>query len=190
MIWRNTAQKFGIIHQSLHWIIAILVIAMICVGLYMEEMENGPKLFKIYALHKSVGITVLALVVLRLIWVLSSKHPQSLPNHRAWEKFLAKAIHGLLYVALLAMPLSGWIMSSAKGFSVSVFGLFTLPDLVHPDKGLAQFAVGVHEYAAWILIAMIALHVAGALKHHIIDRDDTLKRMIPGATVKTIKEDM
>src|SRR5688500_4587742 len=118
MIWRNTARRFGAVHQFLHWIIAVLVIGMICVGLYMTGLDPSPRMFNIYALHKSVGITVLALVVLRLIWRLSNIRPSPLPNHLPWEKFLAAMAHALLYAALLVMPLSGWVMSSAEGFSV------------------------------------------------------------------------
>ncbi|HEY8190743.1 MAG TPA: cytochrome b [Micavibrio sp.] len=186
--WRNTALKFGVVHKALHWIIAVLVIAMICVGLYMVSLDPSPKLFRIYALHKSVGISILTLAVLRLAWRMSNIRPMPLPNHQAWEKFLATIIHALLYAALFIMPLSGWIMSSAKGFSVSVFGLFTLPNLVRPDKSLADLAITVHSYTAWTLIAMIALHAAGALKHHLIDRDDTLRRMFPGATLRNVEK--
>ncbi len=180
MIWRNTAEQYGIVAKGLHWLVAVLVIAMIGVGLYMSGQDPSPSLFQLYAWHKSVGITILLLAVLRLVWKLSGRRPSPLPGHRAWEKHLALAIHGLLYAALFLMPISGWIMSSAKDFSVSFFGLFTLPDLVSPDEDLAELAEEVHEVAAYALIAMIVLHFAGAMKHHLIDRDATLRRMLPG----------
>lgn len=183
MIWRNTPDSYGIVAKGFHWIIALLVVGLIGVGLYMTGRDPSPQLFATYAFHKSIGITVLFLVVLRLVWRVSNPHPAPLPNHRRWEKMLARVIHGLLYLALFVMPLSGWIMSSAKGFSVSVFNLFTLPDFVPRDDGLAALAGEVHEIAAWTLIAMIGLHFAGALKHHIVDRDATLRRMLPALAV-------
>ncbi len=178
MNWRNTAETYGLAARLLHGVVALVVIGLIGVGLYMSRLDPSPAAFKIYALHKAVGITVLALVALRLVWRFSNIHPLALPTHKKWEKLLASLIHWFFYTALILMPLSGWIMSSAKGFSVSVFGLFTLPDLVKPSEDLARFAADFHEILAYILIGAIGLHLAGALKHHIIDRDDTLRRMI------------
>lgn len=179
MTWRNTNEQYGGVAKSFHWVIALLVVGMLCVGLYMTGLDLGPQKLQIYGLHKSFGIAILVLVSMRLLWRLMNAHPLPLPNHQKWEKILARVIHGLLYVALFLMPLSGWIMSSAKGFSVSVFGLFTLPDLVRPNEGLAEVAVEVHEIVAYTMIVMIGLHFAGAMKHHVIDRDSTLRRMLP-----------
>lgn len=181
MIWRNTNDRYGTIAQSFHWIVALLVIGLLCVGLYMTGLKPGPDMFKIYALHKSVGIVVLGLAVLRLIWTLSNPHPHALPTHQKWERFLAKLVHVFLYFAIIAMPLSGWIMSSAKGFPVNLFGIegLTLPDLVSTDKNIARSAGQFHEFAAYALIAAIGLHFAGAMKHHVIDKDGTLRRMVP-----------
>ena len=180
MIWRNTTSRFGVVAQGFHWVVALCVIGLLAVGLIMTEMKPGPDMFKIYALHKSVGITVLTLAVLRLLWKLTNAHPQALPTHQRWEKFLAKLVHMFLYFAIIGMPLSGWIMSSAKGFPVSVFGWFTLPDLVTPSKEIGKLANEFHELTAYALIAAIGLHFVGALKHHVIDKDGTLRRMIPG----------
>lgn len=179
MIWRNTMTRYGAVAQGFHWLVALLVIALLAVGLYMTGLKPGPDMFKIYAFHKSVGITVLVFAVLRLVWRLSNPHPQALPTHQQWEKFLAKLVHVFLYFAIIGMPLSGWIMSSAKGFPVSVFGWFTLPDLVGPSKDIGKLANEFHELIAYALIAAIVLHVAGAMKHHIIDKDSTLRRMLP-----------
>jgi cytochrome b561 len=176
---RNTAATWGSVQKSFHWVIALLVIGMICLGLYMTSLKISPTVFRLFALHKSFGIVALTLITLRLLWTLASIRPDALPGHRPWEKFLAHLVHGFLYAAVIFMPLSGWVMSSAKNFHVSVFGWFTLPDLVAPDKALAHRAGEFHETLAWCLIAAIALHVAGALKHHVIDRDSTLRRMLP-----------
>jgi len=172
--------RFGAVHKSFHWIMALLVIGMICVGLYMTRIDPPtPTMFQLYGVHKSIGIIVLLLAVLRVLWRVTNIRPLSLPSHTRIEKILAEIVHGLLYVSLLVMPLSGWLMSSAKGFSVSVFGWFTLPDFIKPSDDMANLMVTIHEVTAYTLIAMLGLHVAGALKHHLIDRDDTLRRMIP-----------
>lgn len=184
MIWRNTTESYGLVAKSFHWVIALLVIGLLALGLYMSAQEPPtPQVFKLYALHKSLGITVLALAVLRVLWRLYNAHPLPLPNHKAWEKALAKAVHALLYLSLFLMPLSGWVMSSAKGFSVSVFNLFTLPDFVSRSDSLADAAKEVHEIAAYTLIAIVVLHAAGAIKHHVIDKDSTLRRMLPAIAV-------
>lgn len=184
MIWRNTAARYGVVAQGFHWVVALCVIGLLIVGLLMTNMKPSPDMFKIYALHKSVGITVLSLAVLRLIWKLSNPKPHSLPTHQKWERFLAHLTHIFFYFAIIGMPLSGWIMSSAKGFPVSVFGLFTLPDLVGTSAEIGKLANQFHELTAYALIAAIALHFAGAMKHHVIDKDSTLRRMISGMTKK------
>ena len=183
MQWRNTSENYGVVAKSFHWVIALLVIGLLCVGLYLDSLDPSPLMFKVSFWHKSFGITVLALVILRVLWRFTNTHPHSLPTHAQWEKALAKITHGLLYLVLFVMPLSGWIMSSAKGFSVSVFNLFTLPDLVGESEQIGSIARAVHGYAAYTLIALIGLHFAGAMKHHVIDRDSTLRRMLPMVAV-------
>ena len=181
MSLENSRESWGAVAKGFHWTIALLIIGLLALGLYMTGLPIGPAAFKLFFLHKSLGITVLALAALRLGWKLANIRPDAPAGHRRWEKGLAHATHMLLYFAMFAMPLSGWIMSSAKNFHVSVFGLFTLPDLVAPDPALAERAAGFHTALAWVLMAAIALHAAGAFKHHIIDRDDTLLRMLPFA---------
>lgn len=179
MRFKNSDTAYGPVTKWFHWVIGLSILGLLGLGLCMTRLEPSPGMFKLYALHKSIGITVLFLAFLRLSWRLMGSHVFPLPNHQKWEKFLAKLIHGLLYGAMFIMPLSGWIMSSGKGFSVSVFNLFTLPNLVKPNDDVAHLANEIHQYAAYILIAMIGLHVAGALKHHLIDKDITLLRMLP-----------
>jgi cytochrome b561 len=179
---RNTQDQYGAVARFFHWVVALLIIGMLCVGLYMTNVQlSMPDKMQIYGLHKSTGIVILLLAALRFLWKLINTHPIPLPNHQQWEKSLAALVHGLLYVMMFLMPLTGWIGSSAKGFSVSVFHLFTLPDLVKPDKGIAHLMWTIHEYAAYGLIVIIGLHFAGAMKHALIDRDGTLRRMLPFA---------
>lgn len=181
MIIRNTDDRYGLLTVLFHWLIAVLIIGLLGLGLYMTDLEFSPGKLVLYGWHKSFGIVVLALVILRLSWkILNAGKPRALPTHKPWEKILAKIAHLALYAAMFIMPLSGWIMSSAKGYPVSVFGWFTLPDLVSKNKALGDLAGNIHDTAAWILIGIIGLHIAGALKHHLVDRDGTLRRILPG----------
>ena len=166
--------------KTFHWLTALLVLGMLAFGFFMGGIE-GLARFKAYNLHKSIGITILVLISLRLLWRLTHSYPPSLSSHKPWEKILAKLVHFSLYGLLFLMPLSGWTMSSAAGRPVKVFDLFTMPDLVSPDRELAGFLSSAHWYIAWGIIGLVTLHIAGALKHHIVDKDVTLKRMLPFA---------
>lgn len=180
---KNTPGNYGAVSKVFHWLSALLVIALLCIGLYMTNAEKSAQLIRIYDLHKSTGITVLALTALRVLWHFGSKRPP-LAAMPQWERLAAKASHFFLYFALFAMPLSGWLMSSAHGRAVKVFGMGPLPDLVGEDHAKAEFFEDVHEYLAWLLIAAILLHAAAALEHHFIDKDATLKRMLPFCRTK------
>jgi cytochrome b561 len=177
---RNSRTEWGIVSQSVHWLTVLLVFATVGVALIMVEMPLGVRKLELYALHKSVGVLILGLTVARLAWRLSSPRPVALGPSRAYERVLAHGVHIAFYIVLIALPLTGWLMSSAANFSVNVFGLFTLPDLVAPDKALEQTFKAVHTWLGWGLAGLLALHVAGALKHHFFLRNDTLRRMLPG----------
>ena len=179
MALRNTSDAYGSVAKSFHWLMALLVIGMLCVGLWMNGLPMGMQKLKVYGWHKSVGVTILMLAALRLAWRFRNIVP-SLPLHMRWpERFAAHASHMLLYALLFAMPFSGWLMSSASGFPVSVFGWFTLPNLVQPDESLRKLFQQAHEWMAWTLIGLIALHASAALFHHFRYRDTVLKRMLP-----------
>ena len=136
--------------------------------------------FKVYGLHKSFGILVLILAGLRLSWRLFTPPPEILKDKmKDWEINLAKVIHACLYFGMFLMPLTGWLMSSAKNFPVSVFGLFTLPNISPPSEQRAELFEEVHELLGYTLIFIISLHVLGALKHHFVNKDTTLRRMLP-----------
>ncbi len=179
MALKNTSYNYGWMAKTFHWVIGLLIIGLLCLGLWMTGLKPSPQMFQVFALHKSLGITVLFLAALRILWRWSNPHVNFLPSLHNWEKLSANFVHILLYIAMFLMPLSGWIMTSAKGFSVSVFGLFTLPNFVGHDENLSKLAKDVHNVSAYILIGIICLHVAGALKHFVIDRDKTLQRMLP-----------
>ena len=158
----------------------VLVLATVVVALIMVELPLGVRKLELYALHKSVGVFILGLTVARLGWRLSGRNPALLGPLHPFERILAHSVHASFYIVLIALPLTGWLMSSAANFSVNVFGLFTLPDLVAPDKGLEETLKAAHYWLGWGMAGLLALHVAGALKHHLFVGDVTLRRMIPG----------
>lgn len=179
MGWRNTPQNFGTLTKTLHWLMALLVIGLLGVGLWMEGIDDLPTKIKVFALHKSFGICVLALVFTRILWHIYSRKPGFVDGMKPWEKLAAQAAHIFLYIAMIGMPLSGWLMSSAKGYTVTVFFTFDLPNLIGEDKALGRLFGQTHELLGYALIAAVAVHIGAALKHHLINKDATLKRMLP-----------
>lgn len=176
---RSDATRWGSVAKAFHWIVAVFVIGMLIGGLTMVELPTSPDKFKLYALHKSFGITILVLMLLRLAWRSVDPRPRDVPGMAPLVAFAAHAVHRLLYLALLAMPISGWVYNSASNFPLQWFKLVQLPAIVAPDPELKRLAHDVHEALALFIMLLLALHIAGALKHHFIDRDDTLRRMLP-----------
>ena len=177
MSLKNTTGSYGLVAKSLHWIAAALIFTLLSVGFFMTEMDFSPAKLQIYGLHKSFGIVVLILVVLRALWRFTNPKVRELKTHQRWEKILAHITHVLLYVALFVMPLSGWLMSSAGDFPATFFGLFDLPPLVAKNEKLFELLRDFHTIFAFCILGVVALHMAGAFKHHILDRDETLQRM-------------
>jgi len=183
---RNTDQHWGGAAQAFHWLIALLIVAQAALGWYMTTLKLSPTKFELFALHKSLGITVLTLALLRLLWRLSNPTP-ALPAHMTrTERWLAHGSHTALYLLLFAMPVSGYVINSATNFPLEYFGLFPIPNLTPESDSLKNAAAEVHETLVWILVAVLALHVAGALKHHFVDRDDVLQRMLPRLKRRTL----
>lgn len=179
MALRNTLEKYGYVAIAFHWTIAFLILGLLAVGLYMVDLPISLKKVELYGVHKSVGLTVLFLACLRLIWRLTSIIPV-LPQHMPWwQQHSAHFTHYLLYATMFAMPISGWLMSSALGFPVSFFGLFTLPDMVKPDPELGSYLKLTHEWVGYLLMAQISLHVGATLFHVFYYRDNILRRMLP-----------
>jgi cytochrome b561 len=162
---------------ALHWIVAALVITAIAFGWTMTEMVFSPLKLRLYNWHKWVGATVLILMFVRTLWRLVHPAPAPLPMP-AWQRLSARALHGLLYVMLLVQPLTGWIFSNAEGFPVVYLGLIPLPNLVGKDKALGEFVKELHSVGGWVIAVAIGLHVLAAIKHHYVDHDDTLRRML------------
>jgi cytochrome b561 len=175
---RNTTARWGSVAQFLHWLIVALIITQLVLALIASELHGMAKLATL-ARHKSVGITILMLAVVRLLWRLGNPTPPLPLTLKPYERVLAKFTHAALYVLIFAMPLSGWIMSSARGFPVSWFSLFQLPDLVAKNRPLYEAMLTTHGVLACALVAIATLHALAALKHHFVLKDTVLRRMLP-----------
>ncbi|HEU4654167.1 MAG TPA: cytochrome b [Steroidobacteraceae bacterium] len=175
----NDSLRYGAISMLFHWIIVVLIIVQFLLANKEHHLPLGPAKIAVLAQHKSIGITILLLALLRLVWRFFGAVPADPPRAPRWQALLAHGTHYLLYVLLFAIPLTGWLMSSARSFSVSWFGLITLPDLIGPNKGTYSFLHETHEFLGNVLLYVAILHALAALKHHFIDRDNVLRRMLP-----------
>ena len=178
MTVRNSTTAWGSVSKALHWIIVVLIVNQWVIAERADDLTGLAKL-KTLGYHKSFGMTILMLAVIRLVWRLSNPVPDLTAETRPWERVLAKISHVLLYALIFAMPITGWLMSSAKTYSVSWFNLFAFPNLVGKNEHIYELTHGLHEVLFNVLVAVAALHALGALKHHFIDHNDVLKRMLP-----------
>ena len=164
---------------ALHWLIALLVFVTFPVGVVMSEMALSPDKLRMLSYHKWLGVTVFILLVVRLVWRVAHQPAPMLASMPKWQVLAAKGVHVLLYVLLIAIPLSGWLMSSAKGFQTVYLGVLPLPDLLAKDKALGDALAELHEILNITMLLLVIAHVAAALKHQFVDRDGTLARMLP-----------
>lgn len=173
---KNTKSHFGLIAILLHWIMAFIIIGLLGLGLYMVGLPISLQKLKLYGWHKEYGLLVLALVILRLSWRLINTTPYlSLPW---WEILAARLVHWAFYGFMFLMPISGWLITSAAGLPASFFGLFTLPNLILPNEETRELFERIHQWLGYGLIATILLHTGTAIKHHFINKDDILRRII------------
>lgn len=175
----ETPARYTAVAQLLHWVIAALIVTQFTLAWSAEDLPLGMHKLALLARHKSFGMTVLMLALIRLAWRLW-RAPPALPNRMtAIERMLAKTTHITFYVLLFVMPFTGWMMSSAKNYSVSWFGLFTWPNLIAQNEAAFIFLKATHSYLSDALFAIAILHIVGALKHHFWNKDDVLRRMLP-----------
>ncbi len=179
MRWRNGSDSWGTLSIAIHWLSALAIFGLFGLGLWMTELsyydawyQKGPDL------HRSIGVLLFLLTVIRLCWRLLAGRPRELPEHQEWERFLARLVHALLYLLLFAVMLSGYLISTADGRAVQVFDWFEVAATLQGIEGQEDIAGVVHLTLATILIGLALMHGVAALKHHFIDRDRTLKRML------------
>lgn len=183
---KNTGNCYGSLHRALHWIMAIMIICMIAVGVYIHGLNadnpaEAPTKMALGALHKATGLLLLVLVTLRTIWVFSNPRPGLPDSVPRWQRIVAKSLHHTLYLLMFAIPISGYVMVSHVAKPISFYGLFDIPPLFSEqniDKAKGIFEV--HETLATVLLVLIVAHLAVALKHHFIDKDNILRRMLKG----------
>ena len=178
MQWRNTSVRYGLVSVVLHWLVALVVFGLFALGFWMVGLSYyDPWRQSAPDLHKSIGILLFAVMLLRVLWRLCSTAPEALASHGRLTRLASKLGHGVLYLGLFGVMISGYLISTADGRGIEVFGLFSVPATL---TGIAQqedIAGAIHEYLAWGLVIFAGLHGLAALKHHFIDRDSTLLRM-------------
>jgi cytochrome b561 len=178
----NTTDHFGAIAILFHWSMALIVIGLVGMGLYMVTLPDvgfNTKKIMLILYHKEFGMLVLVLLAARLAWRVTHILPQLVVCLPDWQKIAARFVHLSFYALMFALPMTGWLMSSVAGIPVSLFGLFTLPDLLPRDDYLFPRLIDVHKWLGYALILFIFVHVAAAFRHHFVFKDDTLRRMLP-----------
>ena len=178
MSLRSNDRQWGSVAKFFHWVIAVAIIGNGIFGLLMDLAHSPMQKINWLALHKSIGLTVLALFLLRVLWRWGDGRPPEEPGPH-WQQLAARLTHCTLYVLIAAIPLSGWWFNSVTGKPLHWFKLFNLPALAAKNDGMRHFAHGVHEYLFWLLVLVLVAHVGAALKHHVFDHDNVLRRMLP-----------
>jgi cytochrome b561 len=179
MRWRNDPTGYGLVAVSLHWLVAVVVIGQFGLGLWMRSLGYYDAWYRLGPWwHKGIGVMLFGLVAARLLWRLGNSRPAHLPSHRPYEQLAAGIAHALLYLLLFAVMASGYLISTADGRGLEVFDWFTIPATLSGIEHQEDIAGKVHLYLAWTLMGLAALHALAALKHHFIDRDPTLRRML------------
>lgn len=195
MALRSGATQWGALAKVFHWTIVLLILAQGTIGLVMVNLPKKPSVIAVYSLHKSLGLTIFALALLRLAWRAFDARPREPETMPRWQAAAARSGHALLYLLLFAVPLSGWLFDSASSLRpLFWWGTLKMPNLIGgPDKALAHTFASLHEWLFWTLIAVAAGHAAIALVHHFVNRDEVLRRMLPTwrrATTQTAASDV
>jgi cytochrome b561 len=179
MQWRNAANSYGALAKFLHWIVVVLIITQFFIAESADELPDGLEKLAVLSWHKSFGMLVLILAIVRIGWKLANRGaPAPVPMPRP-QQIAAAAGHGLLYMLVLAQPITGWAMSSAANYPVTLFGWFQFPDLVGANHALHEVLEEVHEATFYTLAVVALLHAAAAVYHHVWMKDDSLRRMLP-----------
>jgi cytochrome b561 len=180
MTMTTTQPRYNAPAMFLHWLMALLLISLFGIGLYMADLPLSPWKLKIYSWHKWLGVSAFLLVLLRLVWRFRHRQPQLPITTSPLMRTAAHIGHAALYLLMVIVPLSGWLMSSAKGFQTVYFGVLPIPDLLAKDPSLGELLQETHEILNYLFIGLVLIHLAAALKHQFIDKDNVLARMLPG----------
>jgi len=175
----TTASRYTGVAIGLHWLMAIALIASFGLGLYMTGLKFSPAKLRLISWHKWAGVAIFAVLMIRLYWRATHRPPALPAAMPGWQKLAAEATHLALYGLMIAIPLTGWLMSSAKGFQTVWFGVLPIPDLLDKNEELGELLQAVHRYLNYLLALTVLAHVGAAFKHHFINRDDVLARMLP-----------
>lgn len=179
--FRNSDQRYGSVAIALHWVMVLLIVALLVSGLYMvglPEVGFDTRKITLTLYHKELGVLALALAALRFAWRIGNPLPSLAEALPQWQKVAARFVHLAFYGLMFALPITGLLMSSAGGFPVPFFGLFDLPDLIAHSDRLFQVFIQVHKWLGFGLIAFLSVHVGAALWHHFVIKDATLKKML------------
>jgi cytochrome b561 len=171
------SERYNPVSILLHWAVALLIFAAFPLGMYMADLELSPTKLQLFSYHKWIGVTVFALVAVRLAWRAGHPPPPPIAGMPRWQEISSVAIHHLLYLLMIVVPISGWLMSSAKGVQTVWFGVLPLPDLLQKDKELGSLLEDVHQLLAFSMAFLVAIHFAAAIKHQFIDKDGLMLRM-------------
>lgn len=177
MQWKNSNSGFGIIAILLHWVMALFIIGLVCIGLYMTALPVSIQKLNYYGWHKEFGMLMFMFIIVRLSWRLYNTTP-TLAELPFWEKVAARAVHWAFYVILFLQPIVGWLISSAAGLPVSFFGWFVFPTLIAANEEYRMLFTQVHQALGYILIVIFFLHVSAALKHYFYNKDNIMQRML------------
>lgn len=179
---RNTSDRFGLVARTFHWLVFLLLIASFTIGWSMVDLPLSPRKLQVYSWHKWIGATIFLVVILRLGWRLLNPVPEASRATPRWQRAAAGVSHFLLYAVLIVLPITGWIMSSAYNIPLVYLGLIHVPGPFAGNQAVGDTMLVVHIWLGIALLALVAVHVVAALYHHLILRDDVLRRMLPWKT--------
>lgn len=181
MALKNTLSSYGFVSKNFHWIMAAIILFNFTLGYFMGDLDKGPLRFFIFNLHKSLGILIIILIILRLFWRLINLVPTPLSQSYLLNK-LSKFVHYSFYFILLVVTFSGWTYSSARGGPINVFGLFSVPALVEKNEEIGKIARNIHANSVYVFITFVGIHILASLYHHYFLKDKTIKRMWFGSS--------
>lgn len=179
IVWRNAADSWGAVAKSFHWLLALLILGQLMLGQIAEQARLSPLKLDLFVWHKSFGLTILLLVMLRFAWRLNNPPPAAPAGTPAWETKLARIGHMLLYGLMFIVPLTGWWVSDTSRIPFKAFWLVPVPDLMQADKAMSELAADVHGILTKLLLLVVVIHIAAAVRHHFFLHNQILTRMLP-----------